>query len=512
MSTEAANIVNVFIRAADRFPAQVALIHDRKTITYAALLEQVRRTAAAMEQRSIVRGDRILVAVPMSIELYTTVLALFHIGAVPVFLDAWVGPERMSECLKMVRCNVLIATRKLLLLSWFFKPLRNIGRRYSVGSLACTKSLRESANVYPGDTALITFTTGSTGPPKAANRTHGFLKAQLDALQPLLPAGQECAFTTLPIVVLLHLAMGKTTVLPPSRYSAKRPDSVRYLRAELVRNSTSTLVVSPSVMSLLTRDAAPLPELKRIITGGGPVYPDLAALMNARFPHAAVTVVFGSTEAEPISHIGAKELAGTSLEDMKNFGLPVGRPDPAATIRIIPWQPSALPLFTPEDWDKYMLPAGEAGEIVVAGDHVLRQYVNNPEAERAHKISVDGIVWHRTGDAGRIDDAGRLYFLGRCTEMIRLDDRIIFPAVLAYGLMAETGLSGAAFILLAGRLIVVAESRGDEFREPVQRFLQARGIIADEIIRFKKLPRDPRHQTKIDYAALQKHLAKKHLA
>jgi acyl-CoA synthetase (AMP-forming)/AMP-acid ligase II len=190
---------------------------------------------------------------------------------------------------------------------------------------------------------------------------------------------------------------------------------------------------------------------------------------------------------------------------MKYWGLPVGLPDAAASVRIIPWQDAAIKPMAASAWEALCRPAGTAGEIVVSGAHVLRHYVNNPYAETIHKIQVDGSTWHRTGDAGRMDDRGQLYFLGRCTEIVYWLGNTIYPVILSYQLMHLPGISGAAVLKLGDQIIVVIESRSRD-RSSVIPTLAKHGIPEAKIVVVRKLPRDPRHVTKIDYAALRRRL------
>ncbi len=493
-----ANIISVFMHAAGSEPGGPALIHDGRSVSYDELLNEVRKTAGGLRARRIGKGDAVLVLLPMSIELYTAVLALFYLGAVPVFLDAWSGRRRLAACLKVVPCKALIGSEKILWLSWLFAPLRRIAIRTTPRSLSRGNAVGEPAEVDADDTALVTFTTGSTGSPKAADRTHRFLKAQLNALRPILPKGRNMSFTSLPIVVLLQLAMGKPTVLPPARYRMKRPRSIRHLTEAIRRHEIADLVVSPSVMALLA-DEPSLPSVRHIITGGGPVFPDLARRIVAAFPRAQATIVFGSTEAEPISHIPASDVAAADAYVMQALGLPVGPPDPSAAVRIIPWHDNAIPDMQALDFSRLCLHPGTAGEIVVSGAHVLAHYVNNPEAEADNKIRVDGSTWHRTGDVGRMDQEGRLHFLGRCQEMIYLSDRTIFPVIVADSLTAVPGISGAALFQKGDGIVVILEAASPPPSVRIAGILAGFGIARPRVVITGSLPRDPRHRTKVDY-------------
>lgn len=75
------NIVQLFLTAAAKYPNRMAIIEDKDKITYAGLAKEVRQTAAYFKEKGIKKGDRVLVFVPMSTDLYRVVLSLYYIGA-----------------------------------------------------------------------------------------------------------------------------------------------------------------------------------------------------------------------------------------------------------------------------------------------------------------------------------------------------------------------------------------------------------------------------------------------
>ena len=83
------NISQLFFTAAEKYPQRIAIIYKNKEITFGQLSDEVQRTAAYFTQKGIRKGDRVLVFVPMSINLYRIVLALFSMGTTAVFLDDW---------------------------------------------------------------------------------------------------------------------------------------------------------------------------------------------------------------------------------------------------------------------------------------------------------------------------------------------------------------------------------------------------------------------------------------
>jgi acyl-CoA synthetase (AMP-forming)/AMP-acid ligase II len=506
MTTEDENIISIFLQAASLWPNNTALIHDQQNITYANLLQDVQRVAQKLQLKGIGKGDKVLVAVPMSIDLYRVVLAMLYIGAVPVFLDAWVGRKRMAECMATVHCKALVAGTKILWLAWLFKSLRTIPVRVSPHRLQTSEDrLLKRIPTSGEDTALVTFTTGSTGIPKAARRTHSSLRAQLEALRPLLPQGQDTSFTMLPIVVLINIGMGKTTVLPPANYKMKKPASINYLHAGLLANKVSTLIVSPSVMQLLSNES-PLPNVNNIITGGGPVYPAMAQKVAGTYRTAKATVVYGSTEAEPISHAELDLVAQASDRTLATLGLPVGKPDRASTVSIIRITDTPIIPVDEGDWAQHLLPPGEVGEIIVSGPHVLREYIDNEPAVARNKIKVNNIVWHRTGDAGLLDEHGQLYLRGRCNEVFDWKGEAHYPMIASCRLCAITGLQDAAITMWQNVPVLIIPEQTSVSDSDLKKALSIISLPEARIVRVSHIPKDPRHLTKVDWDKLHKML------
>jgi olefin beta-lactone synthetase len=497
MSQSPANIVQVFIEAAARHGDAVAFLHEKGAVSYTELLIQVKKTADGFLRDGIKKGDRALVFVPMSIDLYRIVLGLLYIGAVPVFLDEWVSRERLKACCSVVPCQALIADRKLLIASVFIRELRNIPIKILPGTGSVHESKNPPIQVNDDETALITFTTGSSGIPKAADRTHRFLYAQLQALKPLIDNDHHPCLTLLPIVVLLNLALGRTTLLPPRRFKIKKTSTFVLIADHIRQFRPAGIIASPSLVADIAQrmSGEDLSYVKQVITGGGPVFPDAAAVISKTFAAAEIKVVFGSTEAEPMSVIDGKEVADVNRQDILENGLPVGVPE--TRLFIIPFKDEPLPALSIQDLEALKLPGGEGGEIIVYGEHVLKSYINNEEVVKRQKISVGNEIWHRTGDMGRLGEDGRLFFLGRCHELIIRAGRAIYPLITCWRFTAETGIP-SALVRRGEDLILLLEADPRQASIPTQ-ILQDLGL-EDVVIRFiDQIPRDPRHRTKVDY-------------
>ena len=506
-------------------PDSAALVDDRagRSLTFSELAVHVAHAAAWWQSQGITRGKAVLVFVPMSADLYVALLALFRLGAVALFLDPSAGRRHIEQCCALWAPDALLAIPKAHLLRITPGALQRIPLKVSLdhwlpgsrtwprqwGKEACSTDMAK-----PADPALVTFTSGSTGQPKAALRTHQFLLAQHRALETniSLEAG-EIDLATLPIFTLANLAAGVTTVIPD--VDLRHPGAIDAERvfAQIQRRGVNRLTASPAFLERLIdygqAAGRTLVTLRKVFTGGGPVFPRLLESMRQLAPRADVVAVYGSTEAEPIAHIEAGEIHAADTEAMQGGrGLLVGVPVKEVTLRILRdhWG-APVGQMTVDEFCAKTMPSGEPGEIVVTGEHVLKGYLGGIGDEET-KFRMGGAIWHRTGDAGLLDESGRLWLLGRCA--FRIDDPhgSIYPFGVECVAMNCMGVRRAAFLPLSGRRLLVVEGIVDPARKERLRFDIAWACV-DEVRFIKRMPVDKRHNSKIDYPKLREMIGSK---
>lgn len=496
------NIVSLFFEQARLHPDRSALVSVLGKRSFGELANEVQQCRRYFESKGIGSGDRVLVFVPMGFDLYRTVLALFSMGAVAVFLDEWVSFSRLSVCCRMAKCKAFIAPWYLHVPGWFSADVRAI--QVHLTPLSSFRHSSETVDLFPAkssDPALITFTTGSTGIPKAANRTHGFLMAQFEALKPLIKNDLQIDMPMLPIVLLLNLAFGKTSVIADFKSSKPKKFRPEKVLKQLRDHQVESLTASPFFLVEMAKEAirsnVKVPTLKKILSGGGPVFPDDANWVAKAFPEADFTVVFGSTEAEPIAHISAPEMLKRMEETADPMkGLLVGKPDSSVEWAIIPIQDGIVTDIETHGID---IP----GELVVTGKHVLDAYIDNPEATKLNKINVQGKVWHRTGDSAYYNKDGTLWLLGRCQGRVSVGEKMLFPFQVEYALQTLSPARTGTLISILGKPVLVLLSESPEIRYQI---LKSWGLDSVEVRRVSSFPMDKRHHTKIDYALLKEML------
>jgi acyl-CoA synthetase (AMP-forming)/AMP-acid ligase II len=504
------NIVDLFFEAAGKYPGQMAIIDKKRQVTFSELELQVHDTAYYFLKKGIQQGDRVLVFVPMSTDLYRIVLALFKIGATAVFLDEWVNRKRMEECCKITQSHAFIGTTKARIFSFLSPGIRKIPIQLGTKFIPVIKNNLAEATVHSDHTALITFTTGSTGTPKAAKRTHGFLRQQFKVLaETINPQPGETSLPVLPVVLLINLAAGCTSLITGFKSGKPRSMNADKILHQIIFYKVSTIVASPFFIKQLAKCAinqeVQLPSLKKIFTGGAPVFSTEAILYKQAFPKTAIEIVYGSTEAEPISSISVEELI---KEKALARGLNVGKPDPNTEVKIISLKNGSITCDDESSFQKLILKAGSVGEIIVSGAHVLDAYFNNEKALKENKIFVGNKCWHRTGDSGFQIPDGTLFLTGRCSTLIHLHNKIIAPFLFENYFQSIDGVEAGTIIEKEGNIIAVIECIPGFNKKKITKLLQKINeplLPLDTIKWISKMPRDPRHHSKNDYDKL-KHL------
>jgi olefin beta-lactone synthetase len=465
-------LLDVFLRRADEHPDRTAIVEaDNTSTTYAELVRLAGQLASTCAAQGIGPGDRVLVAVWPSVRLYASLAAIWQCGAVAVLPEASMGLAGLRQAAAAAKPNAMLADLPLRLLSWLLPQTRCIPLRLSPHPRHFTRPAAFHG-ATAGDAALISFTSGTTGRPKGTVRSHGLLLAQHEALAPLIAPRREreVDLVAFPAFVLTCLGHGNTVVMP--NWNLRRHDLVS--AAEISRRAQATgatrLLVPPVITGRLAQEGL-VNSVDRVLTGGGPIYPDVARTFLARNLGIGLTIVYGSTEAEPISHVDAESLSEDDWQDAAHGGgLPVGRPVPQATVRI------------------------DAGEILVAGPHVNESYMD-PTLNIGTKLRFGDRVLHRTGDAGRFDRRGRLWLLGRLTAS-RKD---IHPFAIETAARMQPGVRGAALVPLEDRTLLFIEGPVAGLDRDFQAQLEALSV---EVRTIPAIPLDRRHRSKPDYAAL----------
>jgi acyl-CoA synthetase (AMP-forming)/AMP-acid ligase II len=463
------NLIAGFLDQAARLGPRPAIVTGAgATISYDQLALRSGRLAASLRGQGVRRGDRVLVALPVGIELYLSIAALWRLGATIVFPEPAMGFAGVQRAVEISAPAAVLVGGIYRLLPFLVPQLWGT-RRLQFGS-AEGDPLEDPAPDHP---ALISFTSGSTGRPKGIVRSHGFLAAQNAALHDLIAPRRddETDLVAFPVFVIANLALGTTSVLPNWRLSRHDEADGAGLLQHLAAHHVTRAMVPPVIAELLA-DTGEAAALDVLFTGGGPVFPDLLRRLSEVLPRTDIVAVYGSTEAEPIAHLHVGDITAEQWRQMQaGGGILAGKPVPAVTLEII------------DD------------EILVSGAHVNQGYMDGI-GDADNKLLRNGAIWHRTGDAGRLDAEGNLWLRGRRSA----------AAAGHYPFEVETvarqwpGVRRAALVPGTEPMVIALEGEEphpQQWTELAQRTFGARAVKVT-------MPLDRRHRSKVDYVRLAK--------
>ncbi len=513
----------------DSAPAIAELIRGgTRVISFAELEDRVGALADGLRQVGVRPGHRVALLVPPGLDLTRAVYACWKAGAAIVVADAGLGWRRMADALRSADPDYLIGIPPAVAAAAAFKlpgirfvagdlprPLRRLlGVGHSVDELA-TGGTRGSALIdtirlphveldgAQSTEAAVLFTSGATGPPKGVVYRHHQLWAQLDqvrALCDITPSDRlVAAFAPF---ALYGPALGIGAVVPQmdvtkpgTLTAAGLADAAAAIKATLVFASPAALRnVAATAGDLTAEQSSALSRIRLVLSAGAPVSVTLLRRVRDVLPRAELHTPYGMTEALPLTDISLPELEDAGSAN----GVCVGRPLPGVRIQISPLDSLGRAVGPPAPG------VGISGEICVSAAHVKDRYDRLWATERASSRDPG---WHRSGDVGHLDIAGRLWVEGRLVHVVTTADGPLTPVGVEQRIEAKCPVRGAAVVgvgpLGTQQVVAVVVPNtpatvglaGHELAADVR---AAAGVHLAAVLVIAALPVDIRHAAKID--------------
>ena len=284
------------------------------------------------------------------------------------------------------------------------------------------------------DIALLLFTSGTTGEPKAAVLRHKHLGSYIIGTVAFMGADEdEAALVSVPPYHVAGTSAVLSSVFAGRRVvylSAFTPEAwVAQARDERISQAMVVPTMLGRILDVLERDGETLPALRHLSYGGGRMPVAVIERALALLPHVEFVNAYGLTEtSSTVAVLGASDhreaVASHDPAVRARLGS-VGRPLPTLEVEI-------------RDGDGAVVPVGSTGELWVRGEQVAGEYLGRPD------VVVDG--WFPTRDAAHLDDAGYLYLEGRLDDVIVRGAENLSPGEIEDALTEHPGVADAAVV------------------------------------------------------------------
>ncbi|MDT0268061.1 AMP-binding protein [Streptomyces sp. DSM 44915] len=374
--------------------------------TYQELADRSHGYARWLHSLGVRPGERVLTKLESDRDLVALCYAVSRLGAVFVPVNPAMKLFHLRAVLENAEPVVVITTEKDL--AWLPE---NVGApaydieliRPLAEELGGGEPLASPA-VSAQTPAALVYTSGSTATPKAVICPHAQMVFASEAIQQVLGYREDdVVFCRFPISWDYGLYKILLSCLGRSELVLAGVESDLLLLNRMWETGATVVPIVPSLASMIVklaeRQPDRLPEVRMFTNTGAALPRGTVEALTAAFPKAQVVRQFGQTECKRISIVppGAEHVPPGS----------VGRPLPGTRVVVL----------APDGTE---LPTGEVGEIVVAGPHVMPGYWRMDEqTERAFRPGPDGRRRLHTGDFGRLDAEGNLYFEGRRDDMFK---------------------------------------------------------------------------------------------
>ena len=397
----------LFEAQARRTPDAMAVRFQDTALSYRELDERASRLAGALRAGGLQPGSKVALCLARGAELLVGLLAVLKSGCAYIPLDPAYPAQRLQYVLGDARVALLLTQRPLLsALPAVDCPVQILGEVLDRAGDGPVPQHGDGAG-SPDDLAYLIYTSGSTGQPKgvmishraAANFLHTMRQAPgLDAADRLL-AVTTVSFDIAVLELFLPLSVGACVVIADELVAR----DAGALADALAQQSITVMQATPATWRmLLAHGWQGRPDLKMLC--GGEAMPSGLAAQLLRVG-AQLWNLYGPTETTVWSAAQRVQAA-----DLEHANIPIGRPIGNTRLYVV-------------DAEQNLQPVGVAGELLIGGAGLACGYFNRPELSTERFVPdpfLPGEKVYRTGDLARYLEDGRIEFLGRGDQQVKL--------------------------------------------------------------------------------------------
>jgi len=465
----ALNLGTILNNSARDRASHPAILWNERSWSYAELDRAARGIATSLSEQELLPGDKVALLVPNVPEFTMAYFGILYAGCTVVPLNVLLSAPEVTYHLQDSEAKLLIAHP-------FFtdsatKGAEGAGVRvvWAGGEVAGSPSLEALAGAppveaicptAPDDTAVILYTSGTTGKPKGAELTHSNLLLNCATVVPRLFPFQsdDVALATLPLfhsfgqtcIQNAAITRGTTFTLLP-RFTPEEAFTI------MQRDRVTLFAGVPTMYFALLNhpgaDAFDLSGLRVCMTGGAPMPVEVMRAFEKKYG-VEILEGYGLSETSPVASFN-------QLDKPRKPGS-IGYPVWGVEMTIL------------DDKDQ-PLPDGERGEICIRGHNIMKGYLKRPEATQE---TLRG-GWFHSGDIGLRDEDGCYWIVDRKKDMIIRGGFNVYPREVEEVLYAHPAIVEAAV------LGVPHPSHGEEVKAVVV-LTQGQSLSAEELIAYTK--------------------------
>jgi amino acid adenylation domain-containing protein len=451
------NLVQEFLeRSAVKFPDKIALVCGDERLTYSEIEDRANRLANGLRNKGIQRGDRVALFLPNSVELAVSIFAVLKCDAIFVVVNSTTKLDKLIYILNNCEVSALILSSSQMPLSEkisnscpsirFFVLTGGSGfladyQKFLVWEEVLDSSSAEripSKNIDL-DLACLIYTSGSTGEPKGVMSDHSNIIFAVNSITSYIGnTADDVVINVLPLSfdyglyqLFMVFSFGGRLILEKGfSYPAQ-------VLSQIEKEKVTGFPGVPTIYSILVNmDLSPfdLSSLRYMTNTAAALPPAHIQIIRDTFPGVTLFSMYGLTETKRTLYLPPSQL------DVRPDSVGIAIPGTEVWI---------------EDEHGNRLGAGEVGELVVRGRHVMRGYWGDEEltAQRFRPAKFSGERLCYTGDLFRMDEEGYFYFVARKDDIIKSRGEKVSPKEVENVLYKIDGVHEAAVIGVADPLL-----------------------------------------------------------
>ncbi|KAB1928236.1 AMP-binding protein [Micromonospora noduli] len=400
-------------------PDAVAVVHEGRRLTYRQLDEWSAVVSSRWASEGVQAGDWVCLALPRRVELVVAVLAVLRAGAAYCIVPPDWPPAHTSLLMRQIRPARVVSTAD----DCLHAPS---GQRSTLSS--------EPHGHDADSSCCMFFTSGTTSTTKAISVPHRAISRLL----------AECRFadlgpaTAIPVVSPAHwdgfalelwaalLNGGKAVLLDEPYLVPTR------LRALIAEEGVDTAWLTSSLFNLFVdEDSGSFTGMRQVLTGGERMSPTYARRFLTAHPDVTLVNGYGPAECTIFSTTHR-----VTIDDCDRGEIPIGVPTVGTEVYVV--------------GEGGLREPGDVGELFIAGDRLANGYVGDPEETNRRFVTMDLPVGrrrvYRSGDLGRWETPGVLFFAGRADRQVKVRGRRIEPERVEEFLRQQPGVEACAVV------------------------------------------------------------------